>query len=1019
MENKKFEDGLLRDSGLKLIGKAPWGTHFCQFYQTKQDLINILVPYFKAGLKNNEFCMWITSEPLGAAEAKSALAKEVKDLDDYIKKGHIEILDYRQWYTKSGRFNEDAVLAGWAAKEEKALKKGFAGLRLSGNTFWLEKKDWKAFTDYEEAVNNVIGQHRMMAICTYSLDRCNALEIIDVISNHQFALINRSGKWEVIESSDYRQAKEALKESEAKYRSIIETANEGIWIADAQTRTIYINRKMSNMLGYSPEEMIGKSYFNFMAKEGKAMARGKMKQRRRGVREIYENKYLHKDGSPRWMLISVSPVTDDKGNFAGSMAMFTDITERKKTEKELAYLSKFPSENPNPIMRIAPNGILLYCNKAGASLTKHWKWEMNKAISAEWRKLVADAFKSGARKDIEMEADRRFFVFTLAPIAAEDYVNVYGRDITERKQAEETLREREKWLSKTQEIAHLGTWELDLVNNRLYWSDEVYRIFGLKPQEFTATYEAFLERVHPDDRAAVNNAYTESLRQGKNAYEIEHRIVRKATGKIRIVHEKCEHIRDENNKVIYSIGMVHDITERRQADEAVKKSEQKLKAIFNSMPCVVMIMDEERRVMAINNASQQILGIPSDKIFNQRWGDALKCIHASETPQGCGFSASCSNCQVRNTALTALSGNSIQKVKADFEFLVNGEIQKRLLAINAAPIEYEQKKMAVIIVEDITELAYLRQRLKIEHSFAGIVGKDEKMLELYDSIRELADSSAPVLVQGESGTGKELVASAIHNEGPRRNKQFVPVNCGALPDGLLESELFGHCRGAFTGAIRDKKGRFELAHGGTIFLDEVGDLSPAMQVKLLRVLQDGSFEPVGSEKTMKVDVRIISATNKNLHKEIKAGRFREDLFYRLCVVPLTMPPLREKINDIPLLAKTFLEWSAKEYQKEKVSLSPEALDILMGYYWPGNVRELQNALQFAMVKCRGKVIKPENLPASISPFNKRPLLRRQRKGKLDSRSVEEALKKTAGNKLEAAKLLGVGRATIHRFLAEK
>jgi transcriptional regulator with GAF, ATPase, and Fis domain len=318
----------------------------------------------------------------------------------------------------------------------------------------------------------------------------------------------------------------------------------------------------------------------------------------------------------------------------------------------------------------------------------------------------------------------------------------------------------------------------------------------------------------------------------------------------------------------------------------------------------------------------------------------------------------------------------------------------------------------------------LRQRLKIEHSFAGIVGKDEKMLELYDAIRELAESNAPVMIQGESGTGKELVASAIHNEGPRRHKQFVPVNCGALPDGLLESELFGHCRGSFTGAIRDKKGRFELADGGTIFLDEIGDLSTAMQVKLLRVLQDGSFEPVGSEKTLKVDVRVISATNKDLQKEIKDGRFREDLFYRLCVVPITIPPLRERINDIPLLAENILEWSAKESHKEKVSLSPEVLDILMGHHWTGNVRELQNVLQFALIKCRGKVIKPEYLPISISQTNrlptyKHPPSRRHRKGKLDSKIVEDALKKTHGNKLEAAKLLGVGRATLHRFLAEK
>ncbi|MFH1228558.1 MAG: sigma 54-interacting transcriptional regulator [Planctomycetota bacterium] len=459
--------------------------------------------------------------------------------------------------------------------------------------------------------------------------------------------------------------------------------------------------------------------------------------------------------------------------------------------------------------------------------------------------------------------------------------------------------------------------------------------------------------------------------------------------------------------------------ERKQAENEVKRSEQKLRAIFEAIPSIVLIMDDKQKIKTINNASEQIFGIPPSNIINYRWGDALKCIHAEETPEGCGFSESCKDCQVRNTALTALSGTETQRAKTNFELFINGQIQKRLLAISAAPIEYEQKRMVVLTVEDITELSYLRQRLKMEHSFAGIVGKDEKMLELYNTIRELAESNVPVMIQGESGTGKELVASAIHNEGPRRHKQFVPVNCGSLPDDLLGSELFGHCKGAFTDAIRDKKGRFELADGGTIFLDEVGDLSPAMQVKLLRVLQDGAFEPVGSEKTLKVDVRVISATNKNLQEEIKAGRFREDLFYRLCVVPITIPPLRERTNDIPLLAENCLEWSAKESQKGKVSLSPEVLDILMGYHWPGNVRELQNVLQFALVKCRGKVIEPQHLPSSISQINKLPPSRRHRKGKLDSKTVENVLKKTKGNISEAAKLLGVSRATVHRFLAKK
>ena len=811
-----------------------------------------------------------------------------------------------------------------------------------------------------------------------------------------------------------------LQDSETRYRRLFETAQDGILILDAQTGQIDdVNPFLTSMLGYSHKELLGKKLWDIGLFKNIVSSQSSFKKLQTKGYIRYEDLPLEtKDGRHiNVEFVSNVYLVDHKKVIQCNIR---DITERKQAEEKLQNISKFPAENPNPVVRIKSDGVLLYCNNAGAPLTKHWKWEAGKAVSAEWRKLVTDTFKSGARKDVEMTVDNRFFLFTMAPIVAEGYVNVYGRDITERKRAEETLKERERWLSKTQEIAHLGSWELDLVNNRLYWSDEVYRIFGLKPQEFTATYEAFLEHIHPDDRAAVDATYADSLRQGKSSYEIEHRVLRKTTGEIRFVHEKCEHIRDGNNKVIYSIGMVHDLTERKQAEEEVKRSDKKLSAIIEAAPCAILIMDDQLTVKTVNGASKKTFGIPETSVVNHCWCNALRCTHAEETSRwAAGSSDSCTGCQVRTAVMKTLSDKETQRVQTSFEFFVDGEIKKRVLAISAAPIEYEQKKMAVLTVEDITELSYLRERLRVEHSFAGIVGKDEKMQELYGAIKELAESNAPVMIQGESGTGKELVASAIHNEGPRRNNQFVPVNCGALPDGLLESELFGHCKGSFTGAIRDKKGRFALAHGGTIFLDEVGDLSQAMQVKLLRVLQDGSFEPVGSEKTMKVDVRVISATNKDIQKEIKAGRFREDLFYRLCVVPISIPPLRERINDTPLLAKRFLEWSAKEYQKEKVSLSPEVLDILMSYHWTGNVRELQNALQFAMVKCRGNVIKPEHLPASISQTNKTTALRRQRKRKIDSRTLEDALQKTHGNKVEAAKLLGVSRATIHRFLAEK
>ncbi len=378
----------------------------------------------------------------------------------------------------------------------------------------------------------------------------------------------------------------------------------------------------------------------------------------------------------------------------------------------------------------------------------------------------------------------------------------------------------------------------------------------------------------------------------------------------------------------------------------------------------------------------------------------------------------------------------------------NGE--RKHLDVSVVPIKDNAGEMVGILASyrDQTRLLELERRLGEIQQFAGIIGRDHKMLQIFELIRDVADTSAPVLIQGETGTGKELVAAAIHNESARAGKPFVAVNCGALPQGTLESELFGHVKGAFTGAIREKKGRFELADGGTVFLDEVGELPLTTQVKLLRVLQEGTFERVGGERTIRVDVRVISATNRDLKEMIRQGKFREDLYYRLCVVPITLPPLRERRNDIPLLTRHFLKRLAAGAGRPEIFLSGEALEILMNYDWPGNVRQLQNALQFALIKCREKTIRPEHLPPEIAGAGERreragdkpadaenpgktsgkasaagkpaggsgAAKKPGRKPKLNAQAVRDALRAAGGNKAKAARLLGVGRATLYRFL---
>ncbi len=424
--------------------------------------------------------------------------------------------------------------------------------------------------------------------------------------------------------------------------------------------------------------------------------------------------------------------------------------------------------------------------------------------------------------------------------------------------------------------------------------------------------------------------------------------------------------------------------------------------ILDTVSDGIMAHDLNGRIFHFNAAAEAITGLQRENVVHRLCPDVF--------PGGlCG-----PHCRFEGGMAPDLEprASEIQIARPDGE--------RRTIAQTVRPIEAGTGKPFGLLVtfRDVTREQQLARRVGAIEQFAGIIGRDEKMLAVFDLIRDLADTNMPVLVQGESGTGKELVAAAIHNEGPRANKLFVPVNCGALPEALLESELFGHVKGAFTGAYRDKKGRFELADGGTIFLDEIGDISPVMQVKLLRVLQEGSFERVGDEKTIKVDVRVISATNKNLAEEIEEGRFREDLFYRLSVVPIWLPPLREHRTDIPLLVEKILRSAMEECGKTGITLAPETLDVMLTYDWPGNVRELQNWIRFALVRSHGAVIQPEHLPPTQQQLGLHPSrgVPQRRRRKLDEAVVRAALAETNDNKVEAAKALGVSRATLYRFL---
>jgi len=422
-----------------------------------------------------------------------------------------------------------------------------------------------------------------------------------------------------------------------------------------------------------------------------------------------------------------------------------------------------------------------------------------------------------------------------------------------------------------------------------------------------------------------------------------------------------------------------------------------LERILDSLMEGIIAHDKERRILFFNRAAEKITGYDRAEVLGR------DCHDAFGSPF-CG--GRCSFCGEPPNSWT----------NVDYPInLVSKEGSSRRIEMSVTGMTDETGCFAGVLAafRDVTDLIGLQIRLGQITSFAGIIGQDHKMLQIFEQIRELATNDYPVHIMGETGTGKELVAAAIHNESRRGGGPFVPINCGALPEGVLESELFGHVKGAFSGAIRDKKGRFELADGGGIFLDEVVDLTKSMQVKLLRVLQEGTFERVGGEETVSVDVRVISAANRDLKREVERKNFREDLYYRLNVVPIELPPLRERKNDVPLLAEEFLRQASEQGQKT-AGLSKKALSMMMDYLWPGNVRELQNTLHYALVKCKGRLIRPEDLPLEIRAG-------RSRRGptrKLNPEMVQAALDLTGGNKAKAARHLGVGRATLYRFFEE-
>ncbi len=462
--------------------------------------------------------------------------------------------------------------------------------------------------------------------------------------------------------------------------------------------------------------------------------------------------------------------------------------------------------------------------------------------------------------------------------------------------------------------------------------------------------------------------------------------------------EKQDLVKTTNQALNY-----HSIIKAKdQMENEKEKYRSELDTIFRSVQEGIITVDADMKVTKVNTAFERICGFSGQTITGRRLSDI-----SHQCRQPC--------CRVLKEVI--VTGKQVKTSRIECH---RHDRNKQIVVLTSSPLRDRENNFsgAALVIRDITRESDLEGRLKPRKKFMNLIGKSRKMQDLYNLLEDLADSDATVLITGESGTGKELVAEALHYGGHRAQKPFVKVNCSALADALLESELFGHVKGAFTGAVNDQIGRFEMADKGSILLDEIGDISPGLQLKLLRVIQEKEFERVGQSTPLKVDVRIISSTNQLLKNLVQTNKFRPDLYYRLKVVEINLPPLRERIEDIPMLVEHFCKLFNKRFKKEINGVSDDVINILSNYPWPGNIRELKHILEHAFILCHIDCITKDLLPLEIKTYSKTLVPSFKENLPVDIKDILLALDKTDGNKAKAARLLSINRKTIYRKLAQ-
>ena len=762
-----------------------------------------------------------------------------------------------------------------------------------------------------------------------------------------------------------------------EFERVVENLEDMIVVVDREHRYVLANPAYLSYRGVTQEQVVGHLVVELVKPEAyESTIREKLDECFRGKAVNYEMRHQYSEMGERDLSITYLPVEGPEG-IDRVACLLRDITERKQAEKALRESERLF----RTVYERSPVGIGLVeslsgrflqvnpklCEIAGrreeellrldvASITHPDDIEQ----TSEYMRLLAE------EKVASYETDKRY----LRPDGSVRWVKIlvvpmWGKgetrrwqmglveDITERKRAEEALRESERRQRLALQIGKIGAFELELGSSRGTWTTEFAEIWGI-PSGFVGDFGSFFswELVHPEDRARIQEAFAQLARSGEPG-EAEFRLNR-PDGVMQWVRARGLVIADTAAGSLRVVGVIMDITEQKRTEEALRQSEERFRVALEDSPIAVFNQDRDLRYTWMYNPQiprsvSEYLGKTSDEIF-----DPAEVAHITE---------------VRRRVLeTGVAVRQEMQVTYDgrkhyFDATIEPvfDAAGAVIGLTGASMDVTELRETTEALREAKkklteEKLYLEREIDTELGFGDIIGKSKALQSVIEHVGKVAASDATVLLLGETGTGKELVARAVYRLSQRANTSFIKLNCAAIPSGLVESELFGNEKGAFTGAVSKKIGRIELADKGTLFLDEIGEIPLALQPKLLRVLQDQEFERLGGTQTMKVDFRLIAATNRDLAEAVRENEFRSDLYYRLNVFPIRVPPLRERRDDIRLLVEHFVQKCARRMNKSITSIPKKTMDALIGWDWPGNVRELENFVERSVILTQGSVL---------------------------------------------------------------